>query len=126
MDKTLRKLRKPTTSIDNDICNKCYLLLVEQGKGCTIQSVSADQRGQRQSKSPHYKETKGKKSGKTSSVSSSFMSLVESTASPLWCDGQDTRLSSLALGSNRAALFHFFLQNYALESGFGQRCQPER
>ena len=31
-DKTLRKLRKPTTSRDNDICcNCCLLLLVEQG-----------------------------------------------------------------------------------------------
>ena len=40
VDKTLRKLRKPTTSRDNDICYNCYLLLVEQGKGCTIQSLS--------------------------------------------------------------------------------------
>ena len=47
VDKTLRKLRKPTTSRDSNICNCCLLLLVEQGKGCTIQSLSADQRGQR-------------------------------------------------------------------------------
>ena len=33
-------------------------LLVEQGKGCTIQSLSADQRSQRQSKNPHNKEKK--------------------------------------------------------------------
>ena len=60
VDKTLRKLPKPTTSRDNDICYNCYLLLVEQGKGCTIQSLSADQRGQRQSKNLHNKE-KGKR-----------------------------------------------------------------
>ena len=36
VDKTLRKLRKATTSRDNDICYNCYLLLVEQGKGCTL------------------------------------------------------------------------------------------
>ena len=36
VDKTLRKLRKPTSSRDNDICYNCYLLLVEQGKGCTV------------------------------------------------------------------------------------------
>ena len=40
--KTLRKLRKHTTSRDNDICLNCHLLLVEQGKGCTIQLPSAD------------------------------------------------------------------------------------
>ena len=73
VDKTLRKLRKATTSRDYDICYNCYLLLVEQGKGCTIQSLSADQRGQRQSKNPHNKETKRKKS----CVSSSFMSLLQ-------------------------------------------------
>ena len=44
VDKTLRKLRQPTTSRDNDICYNCYLLFVELGKGCTIQSLSADQR----------------------------------------------------------------------------------
>ena len=76
VDKTLRKLRKATTSRDNDICYICYLLLVEQGKSNTILSLSADQRGQRQSKNPHNKETKRKKSGKKSCVSSSFMSLV--------------------------------------------------
>ena len=76
VDKTLRKLRKATTSRDNDICNNCYLLLLEQGKGCTIQSLSAYKRGQRQSKNPHNKETKRKKSGKKSCVSSSFMSLI--------------------------------------------------
>ena len=43
VDKTLRKLRKVTTSRDNDICYNCCLLLVEQA----IQSLSADQRGQR-------------------------------------------------------------------------------
>ena len=65
VDKTLRKLRKARTSRDNDICYNCYLLLVEQGKGCTIQSLSADQRGQRQSKNPHNKKTKrGKRVGK--------------------------------------------------------------
>ena len=31
VDKTLRKLRKATTSRDNDICCNCYLFLVEQG-----------------------------------------------------------------------------------------------
>ena len=36
-------------------------LLVEQGKGCTIQSLSADQRGQRQSKNPHKKKQRGKR-----------------------------------------------------------------
>ena len=77
VDKTLRKLLKATTSRDNDICYNCYLLLVEQGKGCAIQSLSADQRGQRQSKNLHNKETKRKKSGKKSCVSSSFMSLVK-------------------------------------------------
>ena len=76
VDKTLRKLHKPTSSRDNDICYNRYLLLVEQGKGCTIQSLSVDQRGPRQSKNPHNKETKRKKSGKKSWVSSSFMSLV--------------------------------------------------
>ena len=40
------------------------LLLVEQGKGCAIQSLSAVKRGQRQSKIPHNKERKRKKSGK--------------------------------------------------------------
>ena len=68
VDKTLLKVRKPTTSGDNDICYNCYLLLIEQGKGCTIQSLSAVQRGQRQSKNPHNKETKRKKSGKKSCV----------------------------------------------------------
>ena len=77
VNKTLSKLRKATTSRDNDICYNCHLLLVEQGKGCIIQSLSADQRGQRQSKNPHNKETKRKKSGKKSCVSSSFMSLVK-------------------------------------------------
>ena len=78
VDKTLRKLRirKATTSGDNEICYNCYLLLFEQGKGCKIQSLSADQRGQRQNKNPHNNETKRKKSGKKSCVSSSFMSLV--------------------------------------------------
>ena len=76
----LCKLRYATTSKDNDICYNCCLLSVEQGKGCTIQSLSADQRGQRQSKNPHNKETKRKKSGKKSCVSSSFMSLVELTS----------------------------------------------
>ena len=75
VDKTLRKLRKATTSRDNDICYYCYRLLVEQGKGCAIQSLSEVQRGQRQSKIPHNKETKRKKSGKKSCVSSSFTSL---------------------------------------------------
>ena len=75
VDKTLRKLRKATTSRDNDICCNCCLLLVEQGKGCAIQLLSADQRGQRHSKNPHNKETK-KKSGKKSCVSSNFMSLI--------------------------------------------------
>ena len=75
VDKTLRKLRKATTSRDNNICYNYYLLLVEQGKGCTLQSLSADQRGQSQSKNPHNKETKRKKSGKKSCVSFSFMSL---------------------------------------------------
>ena len=41
VDKTLRKLPKAATSRDNDICCNCYLLLVEQDKGCTIQSLSA-------------------------------------------------------------------------------------
>ena len=27
VDKTLRKLRKPTTSRDNDICNNCYAIV---------------------------------------------------------------------------------------------------
>ena len=76
VDKTLRKLRKASTSRDNDICYNCSLLLLDQGKGCTIQSLSADQRWQRQSKNPHNNETKRKKSGKKSCVSSSFMSLV--------------------------------------------------
>ena len=53
VDKTLHTLRKATTSRDNDICYNCHLLLVEQGKGCTIQSLSTDQRGQKQSKNPH-------------------------------------------------------------------------
>ena len=79
VDKTLRKLRKATTSRDNDICYNCYLLLVEQGKGCAIQSLSADHRGQTQSKNPHNKETKRKKSGKKSCVSSSLMSLIRHT-----------------------------------------------
>ena len=58
------------------------LLLVEQGKGCAIQSLSADQREQRQSKNPHNKETKRKKS----CVSSSFMSLVNLTIlTPIKC-----------------------------------------
>ena len=78
VDKTLRKLCKPTTSRDNDICY-CYLLLVEQRKGCKKQSLSADQRGQRQSKNAHNKETKRKKCGKKSCVLSSFMSLVVAT-----------------------------------------------
>ena len=43
---------------------------------CAIQSLSADQRGQRQSKNPHNKETKRKKSGKKSCVSSGFISLA--------------------------------------------------
>ena len=77
VDKTLRKLRKPTTSRYNDICYNCYLLLVEQGKGCALQSLSADERWQRQSKNPQNKATKRKKSGKKSCVSSSLMSLVE-------------------------------------------------
>ena len=64
VNKTLRKLRKPTTSRDNDICHNCYLLLVEQGKGCTIQSMSADQRGQRQSKIRTIKKLRGKGVGK--------------------------------------------------------------
>ena len=77
VDKTVRKLRKATTSRDNDICYNCYpIVIVEQGKGCAIQSLLADQRGQRQSKNPHNKERKRKKSGKKSCVSSSFMSLV--------------------------------------------------
>ena len=59
--KTLRKSRKPTTSRDNNICYNCYLLLVEQGKGCAIQSLSADQRGQRRSKNLHNKRNKEKK-----------------------------------------------------------------
>ena len=42
VDKTLRKLRKATTSRDNDLCYNCYLLLVKQGNGCTLQSLSAD------------------------------------------------------------------------------------
>ena len=74
VDKTLRigyaKLQFPETTICVIIAT---LLLVEQGKGCTIQSLSADQRGQRQSKNPHNKERKRKKSGKKSCVSSSFM-----------------------------------------------------
>ena len=77
VDKSLRKLRKATTSRDNDISYNCYLLLVEQGKGCTIQSLLADQRGQRQRKNPHNQERKRKKSGKKSCVLSSFMSLGE-------------------------------------------------
>ena len=36
VDKTLRKLRKPTTSGDNDICYNCYLLLVEQGNDSSM------------------------------------------------------------------------------------------
>ena len=36
VDKTLRKLRKPTTSEDNDICYNCYLLLVEQGNDSSM------------------------------------------------------------------------------------------
>ena len=75
VDKTLRKLRKPATSRDNDICCNCFLLLLDQGKSCTIQSLSADQRDQRQTKNPHNKETKRRKSGEKSCVSSSFMSL---------------------------------------------------
>ena len=75
VDKSLCKLRKATSSRYKDMCYNCYLLLVEQGKGCTIQSLSADQRGQRQSKNPHNKERKRKKSGKKSCVSSSFMLL---------------------------------------------------
>ena len=63
VDKTLSKLCKATTSRDNDICYHCHQLLVEQGKGCTIQSLSADQRGQRQSKNPYNKE-RGKRVGK--------------------------------------------------------------
>ena len=81
-DKTLRKLCKPTTSRDNDICYNCNLLLVEQGKACTIQSRSADQRGQRKSKNLHNKETKKKKSGKKSCVLFSFMSLLLCTCNP--------------------------------------------
>ena len=77
VDETLRKLRKATTSRDNDICSNCYLLFVEQAKGCTIQSLSADQRGQRQSKNPHNNERKRKKRGKKSCISSTFMSLVQ-------------------------------------------------
>ena len=50
VDKTLRRLCKTTISRDNDyVIIIATLLLVEQGKGCTIQSLSADQRGQRQS-----------------------------------------------------------------------------
>ena len=56
------------------------VFLVKQGKGCTIQSLSAVQRGQRQRKSPHNKERKRKNSGKKSCVSSSFMSLISR-----WC-----------------------------------------
>ena len=67
--KTLRRLRKATIYGDNDICYNCYpIVIVEQGKGCTIQPLSADQRGQRQSKNPHNKETKRRKSGKKSCV----------------------------------------------------------
>ena len=62
-DKTLHKLRKATTSRD-DICYNYHVLLVEQGKGCTIQSLSVDQREQRQSKNSHNNETKRKKSRK--------------------------------------------------------------
>ena len=80
VDKTLRKLRKRTTSRDNDICYNRYLLLVEQGKSCTIQSLSADQRGKRESKNSHNKETKRKKIGKKSCVSFSFMSLVKQSS----------------------------------------------
>ena len=70
-------------------------LLVEQGKGCTIQSLSADQRSQRQSKNPHNKEKK-KNSGKKSCVSSSFLLLVIlfhlSTAFSQFLDSNGTEL----------------------------------
>ena len=44
VDKTLCKLRIATTSRDNDICCNCYLLLVEQGKGCNTVTVSRSAR----------------------------------------------------------------------------------
>ena len=82
VDKTLRKLCKPTTSRDNDVCNCCLLLLVEQGKGNTIQSLSADQRGQDRAKIRTIKKQRRKRVGKrvayhlVSEVESSRMSLA--------------------------------------------------
>ena len=52
-----------------DSTSDCCLSLIDQGKGCTIQLLSADQRRQRQSKNPHNKEIKRKKSGKKSCLS---------------------------------------------------------
>ena len=79
VDKTLRKLRKATTSRNNDICYNCCLLLVDQCKGCTVYNTVAVSRSARAKteQNPHNKESKRKKSGKKSCVSSSFMSLLK-------------------------------------------------
>ena len=75
VDKTLRKLCKPTTSRDNDICY-CYLLLVEQRKGWKNSHCQQISAGKDRAKIRTIKKQRGKSVGKKSCVLSSFMSLV--------------------------------------------------
>ena len=65
VDKTLRKLRRATTSRDNHIYYNCCLFLVEQGKGCTRQSLSAEiSAGKDRAKIRTIKKQRGKRVGK--------------------------------------------------------------
>ena len=61
VDKTLRKLRKATTSRDNDICCNCYLLLVEQGKSCNTVTVSRSARAKTEQIICTIKKQRGKR-----------------------------------------------------------------